>query len=108
MLKNTRNKHYHDSVNQRMLGLNEVITITGLGKSTIYALMAEQKFPQNINLVPGGRRVAWLSEEIQDYIDQRIAVSRQNPIASPDSADELIKSNQTTGLGIHEPVMRSP
>lgn len=43
---------------------------TGLGRSTIYARMAEGTFPKQINL--GSRAVGWLASDIQDWIDARV------------------------------------
>jgi prophage regulatory protein len=34
-------------------------------------LMAEGKFPQQIKMVPGGRRIAWLEEEVDQWIESR-------------------------------------
>lgn len=49
---------------------------TGLGKSTIYDLMARNLFPQRIVLA-GGKAVAWLESEIDEWITQQITKSRQ-------------------------------
>ncbi len=48
---------------------------TGLGRSSIYARMKKGTFPQAVNL--GGPMVAWVSTEIQDWIDQQIETSRK-------------------------------
>ena len=49
---------------------------TGLGKSTIYDLMARNLFPQRIVLA-GGKAVAWLESEIDEWITQQVTKSRQ-------------------------------
>jgi len=43
---------------------------TGLSRSTIYKRIDEGTFPKPIPL--GGRLVAWLETDIQDWIKQRI------------------------------------
>jgi len=55
----------------RFMRLQEVIQVTGLGRSSIYKQMAEGKFPQGVNL--GARSVAWVSDEIDDWMLGRIA-----------------------------------
>lgn len=49
---------------------------TGLGASSIYALMAQGKFPQKIQL--SERRVAWLEADIDEWIAQRIATAKNS------------------------------
>lgn len=46
---------------------------TGLGKSSIYAMMAENRFPKNIKLGP--RAVAWSSQLIDEWMAERIQSS---------------------------------
>ena len=48
---------------------------TGLSRSAIYARISEGSFPKQISL--GGRAVGWLESEIQNWIKQRLAESRQ-------------------------------
>ncbi|HLR17263.1 MAG TPA: AlpA family transcriptional regulator [Alcanivoracaceae bacterium] len=52
------------------LGLREVINLTGLGKTSIYRYMAKGAFPQNVKL--GGRTVAWVSTEIEQWMQERM------------------------------------
>lgn len=58
------------NTNQRLIRRKEVEAITGLGASSIYALMKQGTFPQCLNL--SERRVAWIESEVQDWIDARI------------------------------------
>jgi prophage regulatory protein len=58
----------------RFMQLPEVIHLTGLSKSTIYAQMLTHSFPKHIPL--GARRVGWLESEIQAWIAARIASAR--------------------------------
>jgi prophage regulatory protein len=51
------------------LRMPTVMRVTGLGRSTIYRLMAEQKFPCPVRLGP--RAVAWRLSEIEAWSDAR-------------------------------------
>ena len=59
-----------------LLTLSQVIAKTSLGRSAIYAAMATPagSFPRAIKL--GNRRVAWLLDDVEAYIDQRLADRR--------------------------------
>lgn len=56
------------------LRLPSVMRVTGLGRSTIYRLMAEKKFPCPVQLGP--RAVAWRRCEIEAWSDARPLASR--------------------------------
>ena len=56
--------------------LHTVMARTGLPRSTIYHLMTQDEFPQNIHL--GQRSVAWIAEEIEKFIQDRIDDSRRD------------------------------
>lgn len=56
----------------RFLRLNDVIAATGLSRSTIYKFMDEEVFPKTIPL--GGRAVAWVESEIEEWMEQRLAL----------------------------------
>ena len=60
---------------QHILRLSTVKAITGLSRSTIYLRMSEGTFPEKISL--GSRAVGWLETEVQDWLDERISVSRK-------------------------------
>lgn len=62
---------------QRILRLPEVCALTGLGRSFIYQLQAEGRFPQRIKL--GARAAGWVEEEVQMWLGDRIAESRRCP-----------------------------
>jgi predicted DNA-binding transcriptional regulator AlpA len=65
--------------NERALRLRQVCQMTGLGRSMIYQLEAESRFPQRIKL--SERAVAWLESEVQAWLDTRIEESRtENPV----------------------------
>ena len=51
----------------RLLRLSEVMALTGLGRSTIYNLMAKGLFPLSREVPERGRR--WLRSEVKKWID---------------------------------------
>jgi prophage regulatory protein len=57
-----------------ILRLKEVCKVTGFGRSFIYQLQAEQRFPHSIKI--GARAVGWLESEVREWINSRIRVSR--------------------------------
>jgi len=60
-----------------VLRLPQVCQITGLCRSMIYQLEAEQRFPQKIKI--GLRAVGWLEGEVQGWLAEQIERSRSNP-----------------------------
>jgi prophage regulatory protein len=57
-----------------ILRLPQVEAMTGLKRSSLYAAIAEGRFPRQIQLGP--RAVGWLASEIDAWIAARIADSR--------------------------------
>jgi predicted DNA-binding transcriptional regulator AlpA len=55
----------------RMLRINQVLTLTGLGKTKIYELQAQGDFPMRVQLTPN--RVAWVEAEVQAWLAARVA-----------------------------------
>lgn len=55
----------------RFIRLKEVCQKTGLGKSSIYALKAEGKFPATVSLC--GRAVAFVEAEVDQWLAERLA-----------------------------------
>lgn len=55
----------------RLLRLHQVMDMTGLGRTKIYALQAEGSFPMRVHITPCC--VAWVEHEIQAWISERIA-----------------------------------
>lgn len=60
----------------KLIRLPTVTGWTGYGKSMIYKLIKEEKFPKPVQL--GARAVAWVDEEVEAWIRERITVSRPN------------------------------
>ncbi|HCF7555723.1 TPA: AlpA family transcriptional regulator [Pseudomonas aeruginosa] len=54
----------------RIIRLKEVMSSTGLARSTIYKLIGSGEFPRAVPIV--GRSVGWIDGEIQDWILARI------------------------------------
>lgn len=55
----------------RLLRLPEVLNATALSRSSVYRLIDAGSFPESIQL--SARSVAWVEEEVQNWIQQRIA-----------------------------------
>ena len=62
-------------MNNKLIRLKEVMTRTGLSRSSIYAQIQNGTFPKSISI--GERSVAWIEQEISDWIDAKISASRQ-------------------------------
>jgi prophage regulatory protein len=54
----------------KVIRLQQVMEVTGLGRSTIYKYISEDWFPKPIPL--GGRSVGWLESEVHEWILMRI------------------------------------
>lgn len=61
-------------VSNRILSIKGVINLTGLSKSTIYLYIKAGRFPSPVKL--GLRRVGWLENEMQAWVQDRISESR--------------------------------
>lgn len=55
----------------RFLRLPEVLNMTALSRSSVYRLMNAGMFPASIQL--SAKSIAWVEEEVQNWIQQRIA-----------------------------------
>ncbi len=61
------------TMNEKILRLHDVIAITGLSRSTIYAEIAKGDFPKQIRLTRG-RSVGWYSSAVYEWVDSRKVV----------------------------------
>ncbi len=59
----------------QILRLLEVKETVRLSRSSIYLRISKGEFPAPISL--GGRAVGWLEKDIQDWLSERIAASRE-------------------------------
>ena len=62
----------------RVLKIKDVLSKTGLGKTTLYALIKESQFPRPISL--GLRAVGWLESEIEAWIQEKIDARDQQAV----------------------------
>lgn len=62
----------------RFLRLPEVLERISLSKAQIYNLISLGEFPPQIKL--GDRASAWLESEVDQWIDERIRVSREGEL----------------------------
>ncbi len=58
-----------------MMKLKAVMEMTGLGRSSIYDYIAKGEFPRQVKL--GERSVAWIDQEVSDWLDARILARDQ-------------------------------
>jgi prophage regulatory protein len=56
-------------VETRMLRLTEVIRRTGLGKTKLYELQKEGRFPMRVHVT--GTAVRWIDSEVEDWLVQQ-------------------------------------
>lgn len=63
--------------NATLLRINDLTEALGLSRSHIYKLSKDGKFPKPIPLVEGGVAVGWLAEEVQSWLEERIAAREE-------------------------------
>ena len=63
-----------NTVNKTIWRLPEVMARTGLSRSTVYHKIGEGEFPHSIKL--GVRSVGWVSNDVEQWIQDRIDESR--------------------------------
>lgn len=71
-MTNLIEREKHEPV--RFLRLPEVLDRTGLSRSTIYVRLDQGRFPRPVSL--GARAVGWIEAEVDEWIRERIAASR--------------------------------
>ena len=57
----------------RILRLAQVLDVTGLGKTKIYELQSEGRFPMRVQITD--HAVGWVEDEVQAWLAKRIATS---------------------------------
>jgi prophage regulatory protein len=63
-------------IKQSLLRLSDVRSRTGLGKTKIYQLIRDKKFPRPVH--PADSRLSgWASLEIDAWIDEQVSAPRQ-------------------------------
>jgi prophage regulatory protein len=63
-----------DSTSIRFLRLPAVIQATGLKRSIIYRLQAENRFPRSVKITD--RAVGWVESDVQTWLSQRVVGNR--------------------------------
>jgi prophage regulatory protein len=58
----------------RILRLPEVCSVTGLGRSMIYQMESDLRFPKRVKI--GTRAVGWVEGEVRAWLHKRIELSR--------------------------------
>jgi prophage regulatory protein len=61
---------------KRILRMKETMFRTGLSRGGIYARLGRDEFPASSGL--GGRAVGWLESDIDAWISERIAESKES------------------------------
>ena len=56
---------------KRILRIRDVLAATGLSRSTLYAFIADGKFPKQVSLGP--RCVGWRQAAVDKWIDDRLS-----------------------------------
>ena len=77
---------------KRFIRLPEVLTRTGYGRTTIYRKMEDGSFPRSVKLggpledpnVFDSRAVAWIEEEVEQWIKSRIEESNLGTTEFPE------------------------
>jgi len=64
------NEHQETVMNMKLIRIKEVMSRTGLARSTVYKYISENNFPKPIKL--GSRAVAWVESEIEGWINDVI------------------------------------
>jgi len=59
----------------RFIRIATVTNLTGIPRSSVYALMKRNLFPAQISL-GGGKSVAWLESDVMAWMAERIAASK--------------------------------
>ena len=62
---------------RRLLRLPAVLERTGLGRSALYVLMKAREFPRPLRI--GARAVAWLEDEVEEWIRKRPRGGSERP-----------------------------
>lgn len=65
---------------RRVLRLPEVISKTGLSRTTLYTMSKTGQFPLSISL--GGKAMGWIEAEIDAWIEDRMAARQSAPVAA--------------------------
>jgi prophage regulatory protein len=65
----------------------ELLKLLPLGRTQLDAAIKAGQFPAPVKLTDGGRRIAWLEEEIEAWLEARVA-ARERAMAEREAARE--------------------
>ena len=83
---------------QRILRRRDVENLTGLSRSTLYAMMADGNFPSPIKL--GKRAVGWQDTDLTEWIASR--PKKSNPISQAESKIQISLEDERHSESIEE------
>ena len=83
---------------QRILRRRDVETLTGLSRSTLYAMMADGNFPSPIKL--GKRAVGWQDTDLTEWIASR--PKKSNPVSLAESKIQISLEDKRHSKSIKE------
>lgn len=75
MTPKTDMKQQSRTQSKQLLRIREVTARTGLPKASLYKAIRAGRFPQSVRLGPNS--VAWDADDIEGWINERIADSRK-------------------------------
>ena len=72
-----------------LLRLPVVLQVTGLGRSTLYKLIAEDAFPAPVKLAK--RAVAWRQDDVRRWASGRVSASHRRPLTRENAASQATR-----------------
>ncbi|WP_372880293.1 AlpA family transcriptional regulator [Psychromonas sp.] len=69
----------------RLIRLKEVMSTTGLSRSSIYKYIGEDRFPASVSL--GDRAVAWVESEVLNWMEVVVARRDDNVLSGYGKGD---------------------
>lgn len=65
---------------EQIIRLPAVLARTGLGKTTLYARIADGRFPKPVPI--SDRAVGWLASEVDTWIAAQVSAARAEPLVA--------------------------
>lgn len=59
-------------IQNKLIRIRSVLDLTGISKSYLYQLVSRGDFPRPVQLVKGGKSVAWIESEVHSWVESRI------------------------------------
>lgn len=79
----------------KIMRLKDVMTCTGLGRSSIYKFMLDGSFPKSVSL--GSRAVGWVESEVYGWISGKMAARDPSAGACPTKPEFLLHAQPLAG-----------